>query len=307
MFQKENFLKELECVLNKENIHLDVSMKDHSTFKVGGNAEIFITPESYDEVCNIIKLCKSFDVAYYIFGKGSNILVKDGGIKGVVIKLTKLKNIEFNENRVTAQCGASFMEVSLLSAEKSLKGLEFASGIPGTIGGAVAMNAGAYDGEVSKVIERALVVDENCNIVSLEKEELELSYRNSVVSRKGYIILEATYLLEGGNYSEIKDKISKFSKMRREKQPLEYPSAGSTFKRPEGYFAGKLIQDCGLKGFSMGEAQISDKHSGFVINKGNATATEVLNLIRHVQEIVANEFNIKLDTEVKIIGEDGVN
>ncbi|SHH92547.1 UDP-N-acetylmuramate dehydrogenase [Clostridium collagenovorans DSM 3089] len=304
MFQKEVFIQGLEGILEKSDINFDVPMKNHTTFRVGGNAEIFVTPESYEEVRNIIKLCKTHNMPYYIFGKGSNILVKDGGIKGVVIKLTKLKNISFEENKAIAQCGASLIEVSLAAAEKSLKGLEFASGIPGTVGGAVAMNAGAYDGDISKVIESALVIDDKGNIISLNKEELELTYRNSIVSRKGYIVLEATYSLEKGDYAEIKEKIAGFSKMRREKQPLEYPSAGSTFKRPEGYFAGKLIQDSGLKGYSIGEAQVSEKHSGFVINKGNATATEILELIHKVQDIVYNDYNVTLETEVKILGED---
>lgn len=304
MNQYMEFYKLLGEFYNEEDITVDSPMSEHIYFRVGGPADILVTPVNEEQVVNTLKLCREYNVPYFILGNGSNILVKDGGISGVVIKFNKLNKITTEGNCVTAQSGALLKDVSKAALENNLRGFEFACGIPGSIGGAVFMNAGAYDGEMAHVIKSARVIDENCNIKNLTKEELELGYRSSIVMKKGYVVIEATVELESGEYASIKDKIDDLTNRRESKQPLEYPSAGSTFKRPEGYFAGKLIQDSGLKGFSIGGAAVSEKHSGFVINKGGATAKEVLDVIAHVQKTVKENFDVELHTEVRIIGRD---
>lgn len=304
MNQYMEFYKLLGEFYNEEDITVDSPMSEHIYFRVGGPADILVTPVNEEQVVNTLKLCREYNVPYFILGNGSNILVKDGGISGVVIKFNKLNKITTEGNCVTAQSGALLKDVSKAALENNLRGFEFACGIPGSIGGAVFMNAGAYDGEMAHVIKSARVIDENCNIKNLTKEELELGYRSSIVMKKGYVVIEATVELESGEYASIKDKIDDLTKRRESKQPLEYPSAGSTFKRPEGYFAGKLIQDSGLKGFSIGGAAVSEKHSGFVINKGGATAKDVLDVIAHVQKTVKENFDVELHTEVRIIGRD---
>lgn len=304
MNQYMEFYKLLGEFYNEEDITVDSPMSEHIYFRVGGPADILVTPVNEEQVVNTLKLCRKYNVPYFILGNGSNILVKDGGISGVVIKFNKLNKITTEGNCVTAQSGALLKDVSKAALENNLRGFEFACGIPGSIGGAVFMNAGAYDGEMAHVIKSARVIDENCNIKNLTKEELELGYRSSIVMKKGYVVIEATVELESGEYASIKDKIDDLTNRRESKQPLEYPSAGSTFKRPEGYFAGKLIQDSGLKGFSIGGAAVSEKHSGFVINKGGATAKDVLDVIAHVQKTVKENFDVELHTEVRIIGRD---
>lgn len=304
MNQYMEFYKLLGEFYNEEDITVDSPMSEHIYFRVGGPADILVTPVNEEQVVNTLKLCREYNVPYFILGNGSNILVKDGGISGVVIKFNKLNKITTEGNCVTAQSGALLKDVSKAALANNLRGFEFACGIPGSIGGAVFMNAGAYDGEMAHVIKSARVIDENCNIKNLTKEELELGYRSSIVMKKGYVVIEATVELESGEYASIKDKIDDLTNRRESKQPLEYPSAGSTFKRPEGYFAGKLIQDSGLKGFSIGGAAVSEKHSGFVINKGGATAKDVLDVIAHVQKTVKENFDVELHTEVRIIGRD---
>ncbi|UBK29434.1 UDP-N-acetylmuramate dehydrogenase [Clostridium perfringens] len=304
MNQYMEFYKLLGEFYNEEDITVDSPMSEHIYFRVGGPADILVTPVNEEQVVNTLKLCREYNVPYFILGNGSNILVKDGGISGVVIKFNKLNKITTEGNCVTAQSGALLKDVSKAALENNLRGFEFACGIPGSIGGAVFMNAGAYGGEMAHVIKSARVIDENCNIKNLTKEELELGYRSSIVMKKGYVVIEATVELESGEYASIKDKIDDLTNRRESKQPLEYPSAGSTFKRPEGYFAGKLIQDSGLKGFSIGGAAVSEKHSGFVINKGGATAKDVLDVIAHVQKTVKENFDVELHTEVRIIGRD---
>ncbi|GAB6168489.1 UDP-N-acetylmuramate dehydrogenase [Clostridium carnis] len=289
---------------NEDNIKVDEVMKSHVHFKVGGPADILLIPENQEQVIKTIEICRQNNIPFYVVGNGSNLLVRDGGIRGVVIKLGEVKNITVKGDRVEAECGAMLKDVSKAALENSLTGFEFACGIPGTIGGAVFMNAGAYNGETSHVIESAIVIDNDNNIVKLSKEELELGYRSSIVMKKGYIVLSATFKLESGDGNSIKERVDDLTLKRESKQPLEYPSAGSTFKRPEGYFAGKLIQDAGLKGFSIGGAAVSEKHSGFVINKGGATAKDIINLISHIQEEVEKQFGVKLHPEVRIIGEE---
>ena len=301
---KDSFIKSIEEIVGSENIKLDELMKKHTTFKVGGPADILVYPSTYEMVKKVIAACKANNVEYFLMGNGSNLIVKDGGFRGVVIKVDRLNEIKVSDSFVTAQCGAILSSVAKAALENSLTGLEFASGIPGYIGGAVAMNAGAYGGEMSHVLEKVLVINNENNIIELTIDELELGYRTSAILKYGYIVLETTMKLTQGDKDEIKTRMNELAVQRRTKQPLEYPSAGSTFKRPVGYFAGKLIQDAGLRGASVGGAQVSEKHSGFVINTGDATASDILNLIKHVQDEVYKQFGVELHTEVRIIGEE---
>ena len=286
------------------DIKIDEKLSEYVNFKVGGPADILLIPNSKEQVIKSIKICKENNIPFYLIGNGSNILVRDGGFRGVVLSLKNVKNIYVDGEKNEAECGVMLKEVSDKAIENSLTGFEFACGIPGTIGGAVFMNAGAYDGEISKVIESAEVIDENCNIIRLSREELDFGYRSSLVMKKGYTVLSAVFKLEKGQVKTIKELIEDLTNKRESKQPLEYPSAGSTFKRPTGYFAGKLIQDAGLKGYSIGGAAVSEKHSGFVINKGNATAKDITDLIKHIQDEVKKQFGVDLHPEVRIIGEE---
>ena len=286
------------------DIKIDEKLSEYVNFKVGGPADILLIPNSKEQVIKSIKICKENNIPFYLIGNGSNILVRDGGFRGVVLSLKNVKNIYVDGEKIEAECGVMLKEVSDKAIENSLTGFEFACGIPGTIGGAVFMNAGAYDGEISKVIESAEVIDENCNIIRLSREELDFGYRSSLIIKKGYTVLSAVFKLEKGQVKTIKELIEDLTNKRESKQPLEYPSAGSTFKRPTGYFAGKLIQDAGLKGYSIGGAAVSEKHSGFVINKGNATAKDITDLIKHIQDEVKKQFGVDLHPEVRIIGEE---
>lgn len=304
MIVVKNFCDELKTIMQCENFEVNVPMKDHTSFKVGGPVDYLITPEFFDEVVAVIKLCNEYSVPYFILGKGSNLLVKDGGIRGVVIKLTKLNKIIVEGERIKAFSGAELKDICTEALNSNLTGLEFACGIPGSVGGALTMNAGAYYGEMSQVVESALVVDKDGNYMELNKEQLELGYRMSSILKYGYSVLEVRFKLCKGDYKLIKDRIDDLTKKRSEKQPLEYASAGSTFKRPEGHFAAKLIEDSGLKGAAVGDAIVSPKHSGFIINKGNARATDVLKLIEIVQERVKQQYNVELHTEVRILGEE---
>lgn len=305
-----NQFKKYKDIFNEfyteDQIIIDADMKDYIYFKVGGYADILLTPNNPTQVIKTIKVCNDNKIPYYIFGNGSNILVRDGGIRGVVIKLSNMDEITVDGEKVMASCGALLKDVSKKALENSLTGFEFACGIPGSIGGAVFMNAGAYDSEVKNVIESAQVINKEGNIISLSKEELDLGYRTSKVMKEGYIVLSAIFSLKKGDCQKIKGRIDELTERRESKQPLEFPSAGSTFKRPEGHFAGKLIQDSGLKGYSIGGAAVSVKHSGFVINKGNATAKDILDLIEHIQKEVKNQFGVDLSPEVRIIGEERV-
>jgi len=291
-------------IYDREQVQLDAQMKEHIYFKVGGSVDILLLPDSLDKVVKSIKICKENKIPFYIIGNGSNILVKDGGIRGIVIKLCNINNISVDGDRITADTGALLKDVSKVAAQNSLTGFEFACGIPGSIGGAVFMNAGAYDGEISFVIEKVKVINNKEEIITLEREELDLGYRHSVMMDKGFTILNATFKLAKGDKTKINKKINELTVRREQRQPLEYASAGSTFKRPKGYFAGKLIQDAGLKGFTIGDSCVSNKHAGFVINKGNGTAKDILGVIAHVQEEVKKQFGVELMPEVRIIGED---
>lgn len=297
-------IRHLDEVMDKANIMIDEPMKNHTSFKVGGPADILVTPEDALEVQAIIKICKENKVKYYLMGNGSNLIVRDGGIRGVVIKLTKLNKIEVEGNKIIAQSGASLQNVAQLALDNSLKGMEFASGIPGSIGGAAAMNAGAYDGEMSMILESMLAIDSNGELLNLTNGQMELTYRSSAILKHEYAVVKVTLSLQSGDKEVIKARMDTLAKKRSDIQPLEYPSAGSTFKRPEGYFSGKLIQDCNLKGVYVGGAQVSEKHSGFIINKKDASAKDILDLIALVQNKVKGQFGVELNTEVRIWGEE---
>lgn len=294
----------LEQIYSSDELQINEEMKNHIYFKVGGKVDILLNPSNSEQIIETLKICNENNIPYYIIGNGSNILVKDGGIRGIVIKLCKVDNIEVNGNEIKAYGGALLKDISTNALNNSLTGFEFACGIPGSVGGAVFMNAGAYNGEIKDVIKEAEVMDKDGNIFTLSKDELELGYRASKVMKDNLIVISATFLLESGDEQKIEARIKDLTFKREERQPLEYPSAGSTFKRPEGHFAGKLIEDAGLKGYSIGGAAVSSKHSGFVINKGGATAKDVLDLIKYVQDTVKDKFAVELNPEIRIIGED---
>lgn len=300
------FANKLKNVITEDKILIDEPMKNHTHFKLGGPADILVIPESEDELVNIFKLIKEDNIPHFVIGNGSNLIVRDGGIRGIVVKLEALKGISLKEDKVIAQSGAKLKDVSDFALANSLTGMEFACGIPGSFGGAVFMNAGAYRGEMSYVLESVRVLTKDLEIKEIEKEDLELGYRTSSVMKHGHIVLDGTLKLEKGNYDTIKAKIDELTKMREDKQPLEYPSAGSTFKRPEGYFAAALIEEAGLKGYTnqKGNAGVSEKHSGFIINRSGANANDILEIIEHVKKTVKEKTNVDLHTEVLIVGED---
>ena len=292
------------CTITKEeNILRDEPMCRHTTFRVGGPADYFVTPQSVEEIRGILAVCRKENVPYYIVGNGSNLLVGDGGFRGVVLQIfKKMNDVRVEGERVTAQAGVLLSKVASAAYNASLTGLEFAAGIPGTLGGAVRMNAGAYGGEMKDVLKEVTVMSDAGEILTLPAEKLEMGYRTSVVKTKGYLVLGAVIVLEHGNQESIKARMKELTEQRVSKQPLEFPSAGSTFKRPKGYFAGKLIMDAGLRGYQTGGAQVSEKHCGFVINKDNATAADVCRLIRDVQDRVKEQFGVTLEPEVKFLG-----
>lgn len=286
-------------------ILFDEPMKNHTSFKIGGPADVLIIPEREEEIVNAIRFCRENQIKYFIMGNGSNLLVKDTGIRGAVIKVANgFDRIEVIGERVICQSGALLSKVAKYALKHSLTGFEFASGIPGTIGGAIAMNAGAYGGEMKDVVSKVKAIDRNNNIVELTNADMNFRYRGSLVGDENLIVLGVELNLQKGDYSSIEAKMKDLTERRVSKQPLEYPSAGSTFKRPEGYFAGKLIEDAGLRGVRYGDAQVSEKHCGFVINVGEATFDHVITLIRMIQKVVYDKFNVKLEPEVKIIGDD---
>lgn len=301
---KQEFYEKLSKIVRKEQILEEEPMKKHTTFRIGGPAEYLILPQITEEIADVIKLCRQEEIPWYIVGNGSNLLVADEGVRGVVIQLLRNFNqIQVEGCQIRMQAGAQNAAVAKRALDASLTGFEFAAGIPGTIGGAVVMNAGAYGGEMKDILKEVTVLDPNGMIRTIPAEELELGYRTSIIARKGYVVLEAVIVLKTGDPKEIKAAMDELKEKRVTKQPLEYPSAGSTFKRPEGYFAGKLIMDAGLRGFSVGGAQISEKHCGFVINKGNATAKDVTELMDETKKIVMEKFGVALEPEVKRLGQ----
>lgn len=278
-------------------------LRNHTTFRIGGAAKYYALPKNAEEIMEAIDFAIVKGLPYYILGKGSNVLFPDKGYPGVIIEVGKAmeKMEKTGEEEIHAQAGVSLSALSTFAAKEGLSGLEFASGIPGTLGGAITMNAGAYGGEIKDCLTKARAMDEDGNIRWLTTEELQLGYRSSLIQKKSYIVLEGVFRLNPGKTEEIQEKMKELNARRRDKQPLEYPSAGSTFKRPEGYFAGKLIEDAGLRGYRVGDAQVSEKHCGFVINRGEATCEEVLQCIRDVQEKVQEQFGVLLEPEIRII------
>lgn len=291
------FLEILKNITSEENIFINEPMSKHTTFKTGGIADFLVIPQNKSEMVELLKL----DIKKTIIGNGSNLLVKDGGIRGLVIKTTGLNNYKVEDDIIVAESGILLSKLSNIAKDNDLTGLEFACGIPGTLGGAVMMNASAYGGETSNVVVETEYADLNGNVYKTTNHEF--GYRKSLFMEKSYIILESKIKLEKGNKEEIAAKMKELMDSRNSKQPVNKPSAGSTFKRPEGYFAGKLIEDAGLKGYKIGGASVSNLHAGFVINDGDATSEDILELIKYIQNKVKNEFGVDLEPEVRIIGE----
>lgn len=301
----QNFYDKLNNVIAKDSILTDEPMSRHTTFRVGGPADFFVTPKAKEEVRDVVRICKEAGMPYYIIGNGSNLLVSDAGYRGVIVQIYKEMNeVKVEGDLVKAQAGALLSGIAAKALGAELSGFEFASGIPGTIGGACVMNAGAYGGEMKDVLESVTVLTGEGKIIELGRNELELGYRTSVIAKKGYIVLGAVLKLERGDGEKIKTYMDELKEKRVTKQPLEYPSAGSTFKRPEGYFAGKLIEDAGLRGFQVGGAQVSEKHCGFVINRDHATAADIMELMRQVQIRVKENSGVDLEPEVKRLGDE---
>ncbi len=292
-------------IVGSERVYTEEPMSRHTTFRIGGNADIFVTPGSISEIEQILKCCEEQSVPYYVIGNGSNLLVGDGGIRGVVIQIgAEFAEVEVGEdNTIWVQAGCLLSKVASAAMEHALTGMEFAAGIPGTIGGAVMMNAGAYGGEMKDIIECVTVLTPDGEVQIIPQDQMEFGYRESIISKRNYIVLEAKLHLNKGVREEISMKMKELNEARRKKQPLEYPSAGSTFKRPEGYFAGKLIMEAGLSGYRVGDAQVSEKHCGFVVNRGHATAEEVMMLINDVIHQVEEAHQVRLEPEIRKIGE----
>lgn len=288
----------------EEDILTEEPMSRHTTFRIGGEAACFIRISSEEQLRKLIPYFENVGVEYFVLGKGSNLLVGDKGYPGVILQISDAcQQIEAEENRLQVQAGAALSKVALFAMERGLEGLEFAAGIPGTVGGGVVMNAGAYGGEMKQVVESVRVLSSEGEILTLDNGTMEFGYRTSIIRNRNFTVLSVTFRLREGNREEIRARIGDFQKRRMEKQPLNYPSAGSTFKRPEGYFAGKLIMDAGLRGFQIGDARVSDKHCGFVVNVGKATARDVTDVIEEVQERVRERFGVSLEREVIYLGE----
>lgn len=300
----QEIIKCFNDLLGKEKVRISEPMNRHTTFRIGGPADYFLLPSTAEEVKKILEICKEKELPYFILGNGSNLLVSDEGYCGVIIQLYRnYGGITVEGTDIRAGAGALLSQIASAAKNASLTGFEFAGGIPGTLGGAVVMNAGAYGGEMKDVLKEVTVMTEQGEIMTIPAEKLEMGYRTSLVKKAGYLVLEAVISLKAGDVEEIKAIMKDLTEKRVSKQPLEYPSAGSTFKRPEGYFAGKLIMDAGHRGYQVGGAQVSEKHCGFVINKGNATAADVCGLMKDVQEKVQEQFGVTLEPEVKFLGE----
>lgn len=298
----EQLLRELERVLNKNQILLKEPMDRHTTFRVGGPADLFLTPGIH-QLAETIRILRKYQTDVTVIGNGSNLLVGDQGIRGAVIEMGRQSaEILSAGEYVTAQAGALLSKTAGEAYKNGLSGMEFAAGIPGSVGGAVVMNAGAYGGEMKDIVSSVTVLDKEGNIKELTCGQMEFGYRHSCIEEKGYLVLETKFHLKKGEPEQIRIRMEELKEQRTAKQPLEYPSAGSTFRRPKGYFAGKLIMDAGLSGFSIGGAQVSKKHCGFVINTGGAAAADVLAVIHHIQKTVKEKFDVNLETEVKMIG-----
>lgn len=298
-------IKQRFCeLLGEEKVLIGEPMNRHTTFRIGGPADYFLIPETVEEIRKVLEICKEEKLPYFVLGNGSNLLVSDKGYRGVIVQLYRnMSSVTVEGTNIRAASGALLSSIAAAAKNASLTGFEFAGGIPGTLGGAVVMNAGAYGGEMKDVLKEVTVLDEEGNIRILRPAELKLGYRTSIIKSAGYLVLEAVIALKEGDQEQIKARMRELTEQRTSKQPLDYPSAGSTFKRPEGYFAGKLIMDCGLRGYQVGGAQVSEKHCGFVINAGGATAADVRTLMKNVSDTVQEKFGVALEPEVKFLGE----
>ena len=302
---KDKVALELSKLIGISNVKTDEPMKNHTSFKIGGSADVFVVPENVETLKKVYAYCKDNKIDVFILGNGTNIIVRDKGFRGVVIKiLENMSNYEIKNDTIIAEAGILLSRLSHLAYENGLTGLEFAEGIPGTLGGAVTMNAGAYCGEMSFVVDSTQYIDIKGHEVILNKEQHEFGKRTSIIQSNGGVVFKSRIKLKKAIKSEIKMQMDKFKNERTEKQPLEMPSAGSVFKRPDGFFSGKLIQDCGLKGYTIGGAKVSEKHCGFIVNTKDASANDVINLIDYIKKTVKNKFGVELETEVKVIGEE---
>lgn len=295
----------LENLIPAERIKYNQPMKEHTTFRIGGPADILVMPGSVSEITLVLDWARKNGLPYLVIGEGSNLLVRDGGFRGLVIKLgDSFNRVDFNGNEVKAQAGIKVSRLAAMAADKGLGGLEFAEGIPGSLGGAVYMNAGAYGGEFSQVVREVTVLNDAGQSIVLKESDLEFGYRSSSIQRYRYVVLEVELLLHPEEPHMVKEKMQELSRQRKEKQPLELPSAGSVFKRPPGRFVGPMIDELGLKGYRVGDAEVSTKHAGFIVNRGHATARDVLALVSQVQQRVKEKFGVDLETEFLIVGED---
>ena len=294
-----------ETIKKLENITLlfDEPLLNFTFTKTGGPADILAFPKSKEEIIQLINYCKETAIPWLVLGNASNLIVRDGGIRGMVIMLEKMNHITVIDETLIVEAGAKLIDTTYKALEHSLTGFEFACGIPGSVGGAIYMNAGAYGGEIKDVCYSVEVLFEDGTIHTLTNEEMDFSYRHSILQNQHCVVLQTTFQLKPGNYEEIKIRMAELTYLRESKQPLEYPSCGSVFKRPEGHFTGKLIQDAGLQGLKWGGAQISEKHAGFIVNIDQATATDYVELIAHIQQVINEKFDVVLETEVRIIGE----
>lgn len=299
----EAVVQALRKFVPEENICLQESMASHTTFRIGGLADCFVQLENTEQLIKVRKYLSQVGVPFFVLGNGSNLLVSDEGFRGVILQIgPKMNRVTVEGSIIVAQAGASMAQIARTAMEHELTGMEFASGIPGTIGGGVVMNAGAYGGELSRIVTQVNVVNSEGEIMELDNETMEFGYRTSTIRNNSFTVTEVILRLEKGDRQQIRERMEELAARRREKQPLEYPSAGSTFKRPAGHYAGQLIMEAGLRGFQCGGAKVSDKHCGFVINTGNATAEDVRKLIREVQARVKDQFNVDLETEVLFLG-----
>ena len=300
----KEIIEKIQKIIPKEKIYINEDMKKHTSFKIGGPAECLIKIDNIDQLKGVYKIAKEFNIPLTVIGNGSNILVSDKGIKGIVLKI-EIKKLEFQKNKekinIVVGSGEKLGIIAQKFLNQEIEGFEFAAGIPGTIGGAIRMNAGAHGKEMKDIVKTVTYMDRDGNIKKIENSEAEFKYRNSIFSYKDYVIIETELELKKGNKEEISAKMQEYANFRKEKQPLEYPSAGSTFKRGEDFITAKLIDECGLKGYQIGGAQISEKHAGFIINKGNATAEDVMKLIEYTKEQIYNKFGKKIETEIEIL------
>ena len=303
--------EQLPTLIEKGNIRFDVPLAPYTSFKIGGPAEVFCQPQNIEELIDILKVALSFNIPYFILGNGSNLLISDKGVDGIVIQTSALNQLKHEGNLIEAYCGATLKNLCYFAKEEGLSGLEFASGIPGTVGGAVFMNAGAYGSEIKDVLLSSDYLEPNLDslnslnpIKHLSAKEHNFAYRRSIFQEKNLIHIKSVFQLQPEDTNIIAEKMRSFEEKRKEKQPLDFPSAGSVFKRPEGFYTGKLIEQCGLRGYQIGKAAISEKHCGFIVNLGGATAADVLALIKYVQETVYNRFGVKLETEIRFLGKE---